>query len=460
VRYEPKRHHEKAIEAVIKNACMGLLMDRGLGKTGCMTMGYKILKDEGMVKRMLVVTGLRPAYEVWPDERDKWDEFHDLTMNVLHGPHKDELFDQRADIDVINPEGLPWLTDKVMEGEDLPWDVLCVDESTQFKHTETVRFGLLKPLLPFFKRRYILTGNPSPNGLLDLFGQVYILDLGHALGNYVTYYRLNHFDKIDEHKWVLKADHDKEIYKKLRPYVLRMDARDYVKLPPMFGSLTGKEPRRTKVKLPPKARAAYEKMERDLLVLLEDGKVTAANAAVMSGKCRQICSGAMYGNDGETVHHLHEAKVDALEEIIAEYKGVPAAVAYEWDHQLRSLLKRFPGTPHLGGGVTPKRFREIKQEWNLGRLPLLFTQPVSVARGLNLQGTRANGVWLTPTWDLEIYDQWNSRFWRTGQKFPVFFDHVEAEDTIEDAVIQSIRAKHRTSSALLDALNDFRKRRR
>jgi SNF2 family DNA or RNA helicase len=452
--YKPKLHHRRGIAAVIKHACMGLLLDRGLGKTGIMLAGFSLLRAEHIVRRMLVVTGLRPAYEVWPDERNKWDDFHDLSMNVLHGPHKDALLKKKAAIDVINPEGLPWLTDKVMEGNTLPWDVLCVDESTSFKHTETQRFTLLKPLLPFFKRRYILTGNPSPNGLLDLFGQIYILDLGHSLSQRITYYRLNYFNKIDEHRWVIKPGAEEEIYKKVKPYVLRMEAKDYVTLPPLVGSATGDEPATTMVKLPPAARLIYDNMEKELIAKVEDGTIVAANAAVATSKCLQVCNGSIYGNDKKG-RFLHEAKVDALEEMIDEVKGVPALVAYQWKPDLELLLKRFPGTPHIGGGVSPTRFREIKQEWNKGNLPILFCQPISVAKGLNLQGTRANGIWFGPTWDLEIYDQLNSRIWRVGQEFPVFINHILAEKTIESVVMDSLKAKHASSARLLTALKTY-----
>lgn len=454
MRYTPEPHHKKAIRSVIQQACIGLLLDRGLGKTAIMLAAFQLLRAATSVRRMLVVTGLRPAYEVWPAEREKWDDFHGLKMNVLHGPDKEKLYRQRAHIDVINPEGLPWLTDKVMTGDGLPWDLLCVDESTQFKHTDTVRFKLLKPLLPFFKRRVILTGNPAPNGLLDLFGQVYILDLGHALGNYVTYYRLNYFNKIDEHRYSIKSDGEERIYKKLRPYVLRMAAEDYLKLPPLVGAATSsKAPLVTEVTLPKAVRREYDHMENELIALIQNGKVNAANAAVASGKCRQIANGGIIDNL-KKAHFLHDAKTDALEEMIDEFDGVPAFVAYEFHHDLARLQKRFPDAPFIGGGVPPKRFKEILQEWNRGNLRELFAQPSTVARGLNMQGTRANVVWLGPTWDQEIYDQFNSRVWRNGQKERVFVNHICAKDTIDFTILAALQSKHATSAGFLNAMKE------
>lgn len=478
MRYTPKKHHTKAIKAAITHACLGLLMDRGLGKTGVMLMAFKILKLEKIVKKMLVVTALRPAYEVWPAEARKWDETQSLKVVVLHGPDKDKLLKQDADIYVINPEGLSWLCGKVIEGDSLPWDILCVDESTMFKHTETVRFKVLKPLLPFFKRRYILTGNPIPNGLLDLFGQIYILDLGHALGNYITYYRLNYFDPLDHiiltdddgnkvkkakagnHKFVIKANGEERIFKKIKPYVLRMAAEDYLNIPPMVGSATGKtDTLITEVVLPPKVRQIYDEMEEELIARIESGDVTAANGVAASGKCRQIANGGLYGND-KSVNFVHDLKTDALEEMIDEFDGVPALVSYEFHHDLARLQKRFPDAEHIAGGVSPKRFSEIMQEWNKGNLRVLFAQPVSVARGLNMQGTRANVVWYGQCWDQEIYDQFNSRAHREGQKFPVFVNHICAKATIDIEILYSLRAKGRVGKRFSDAMKEVRLRRR
>src|SRR5712692_4630911 len=211
MKWIPHDYQRKAIRFVIDKPCAGLFLDPGLGKTSIMLAAFKLMLAKGYARRMLVITPLRPMQSTWPDEVEKWEEFNKLRISVLHGPNKG--LDQ-AEVHVINPEGLPWLFEQTARWKTWPWDVLCVDESTRFKHTNTQRFRMLKPYLERFHRRYILTGSPAPNGLIDLFGQVFILDLGNALGRFITHYRTNYFRPTGYggYTWVPKQNSEEKIY--------------------------------------------------------------------------------------------------------------------------------------------------------------------------------------------------------------------------------------------------------
>jgi SNF2 family DNA or RNA helicase len=466
MKLEPHKFQQRCAEFGVANACAGFFLDPGLGKTVVMYMIFCMLKKMRLARRMLVACPLRPMFSTWPAEAKKWDPFKHLKVGVLHGPCKSSvLLDESIDVHVINPEGLKWLA-KTLEGLGTDpsslWDILCVDESTKFKHTDTDRFKIVKPMLEGFGRRYILTGSPAPNGLLDLFGQVYILDGGASLGRYITHYRAEYFDQdYSGFGYVPKYNAEARIYEKLRPLVIRMSQEDYLEMPPLVGACGYGEPLVRVVELPEEARKVYDKMERHLITELEDDTVTAANAAAASNKCRQIANGGLYGSaplkqhpNERGVYDLHEVKVDAVEEIIEELQGVPALVAYEYEHDLDRLRRRFPKAPWIGGGVSATRFADIERAWNQGQIPILLAQPQSVAHGLNLQATRAAVIWHSLTWDLETYEQFIRRVWRQGQKERVFVHHVIAKDTIDEVVLKALQKKDTTQRALLNALKE------
>lgn len=455
--WRPHAYQRTAIRFCIAQACAGLFLDPGLGKTSIILAVFKILLTKGWARKMLVVTPLRPAQTTWPAEAHKWTEFEGLSLNVLHGADKlwSNVF--KADINVINPEGLPWLFSSV--NGTWPWDILCVDESPQFKHVNTRRFHSIKPHLEKFARRYILTGSPAPNGLLDLFGQVYILDLGNAFTPYITRYRTAYFNQsgFGGYTWLPKPDAEERIYKRLAPLVLRMEAKDYLDLPPLIENTV-------EVELPSEARLAYNQMEALMITELKTGKVVAENAAAVSSKCRQIANGGIYGMSGDKVperiaHHVHDAKLDAVEEIIEELQGTPALVAYEFDHDLERLRGRFPQAPHIGGGVGARRFREIEAAWNAGQLPVLLAQPKSAKYGLNLQGTHGAIIRHSIGWDLDEDQQLTDRVWRQGQKFPVVKHTIVAKNTVDEVVIAALKKKDKTQRGLLDALKEYGRKR-
>lgn len=455
MKWTPHPYQKAGIQFGIQHACAGLIWDPGLGKTTTMLAIFKLLKARGMVKKMLVITPLRPAYLTWPAEGQKWEEFKGLDIRVIHGENKTWENVLAADVAVINPEGLGWLFSQTAGSKSWPWQILCVDESTRFKHTQTQRFKLLRPVLEKFSRRYILTGTPAPNGLLDLFGQIFILDLGHALGRFITNYRMTYFNPTGYggYTWVPKPEAADKIQKRVAPLVHRLKAEDWLDLPPLIFN-------DVEVELPPNARAAYEAMEAIMISELESGKVVAANAAAVSGKCRQIANGGAYGQDADgerTALFIHDAKTDAVEEIVEELQGTPALISYEFDHDLGRLLKRFPDTPHIGGGVTPKKFKEIEAAWNAGELPLLFAQPSSVAHGLNLQNLPkgAHIIRHSIGWDLEVEDQFIRRIYRQGYGGDRLIVHsIKAKDTVDEVVLKALARKDRTQKALLEALKE------
>lgn len=468
--YKPHRFQKRAIKFAIERACAALLLDPGLGKTSVMLATFKLLKAQTRVKRALVITPLRPARSVWPREAAKWGDFSKLRVQLLHGAQKDKFLAQPADVDTINPEGLPWLFQSAhlkQWAKRWPWQMLIIDESTRFKHTNTQRFKTLKPHLTRFPRRYCLTGSPAPNGLLDLFGQVYVLDLGESLGKYITHYRNAYFDStgFGGYTWKPRADSEARIYKKIAPLALRMEARDYLELPPLVYN-------RVEIELGSKARRAYDTMDKLLIATIDDETMTAANIASAAMKCRQIANGGIYRDDMTAARnererrsqrgwvHVHEHKTEAVIELVEELSGKPALVAYEFQHDLERLKRALGNPPHLGGGVSGKEQARIEDAWNAGDLPVLLAQPQSVAHGLNLQGTGAAVVWHSLTWDLENYEQLIRRVWRQGQRERVVVHHIVAADTVDDAILTALRRKDHTQRALLSALKAYAAQRR
>lgn len=449
--YKPKAYMRKAIKFIVSHSCAGLLMDPGLGKTGITLASFKILKNEGLVRRMLVVAPKRPAKSVWTREVRKWAEFNDLTINVLHGKHRDELYNEKVDINVVTLEGLEWLFKKARGHgrKPWPWEMLVIDESSKFKNTQTVRFASLKPYITKFRRRVILTGSFASNGLMNIFGQVFILDLGNALGGFVTHYRAKYFDKIG-YDWKLREGAEPKIYDAVRPLVLRMAAEDYLDLPELnFHNI--------EVELPEKARAVYDQMEEDMFAMLDGKKITAFNAGVATGKCRQIANGGVYDASKNAIK-VHDEKTEALEDLIDELGGKPLMIAYEFGHDLDRLRKLLgKKVPCIGGGVSDKQQAWIEDAWNAGDLPQLLVQPASAAHGLNLQDAPESSLaFYSMLWDLELYEQLIHRLHRQGRRHGVNVYRILARDTIDYAQLAALNRKDRTQRALLKGLQDYR----
>ena len=331
-----------------------------------------------------------------------------------------------------------------------------MDESSKFKRTNTKRFKLLRNVLDIFARRYILTGSFAPNGLLDLFGQVFILDLGASLGRFVTHYRSQFFfpTGFGGFEWKLQPGAEKRIQKLIRPLTLRLDADDYLDLPDVIVNPV-------EIELEPEARAIYQEMEDELIAAIGEGDVVAANAAVASGKCSQIANGGIYDEDGKS-HHIHWQKAEAVADIIDELNGTPALVAYEYKHDLERLREVLgKSVPYIGGGISPKRSTEIEAAWNRGDIPVLLGHPSSIAHGLNLQNAGNHVIWHSLTWNFEHYDQFNRRIRRQGSKHDkVFIHHIIAKDTVDELKLFALNRKFRTQRDLFAGLKTYLQRKK
>ena len=473
--WKPRNYMRRSVKFLLEHACGGLFLDPGMGKTAITLATIKILIQQKLIQKVLIIAPLRPCYLVWPKELQKWVDFHGLTMTVLHGPKKDELLKQKSDIYVINPEGLEWLTqavktktthNKVKVSVDLTrwkslgFDLLVVDELSKFKHTNTTRFKMIKLVLGFFRRRWGLTGSPAANGLMGLFGQMYILDQGRSLGQFITHYRMKYFEPVDlnGYVWRLQPDAEKLIYKRIAPVVLRLGAEDYLEMPELVENII-------RVDLPEKVRKMYDQMENDLLARINSHIVTASTAAASSTKCRQIANGGIYLEPGllegfklppserEWVN-LHTEKVDALEDLIDELQGQPLLVAYDFEHDFDRIKKKFgDDVPYIGSGVSTRRELELEILWNAGKLPLLFGHPMSIAHGLNLQEQAQHVCWHSLTWDYELYDQFVRRIRRQGNKAKRVFSHlIVARKTIDEVMLATLRAKEKGQTAFFDGL--------
>lgn len=479
--FTPHKGQREGIKFFLEHSAAGYLADPGVGKTATTLAAFKFLKRKGVARKMLVFAPLKVAHMVWPLEVQKWIDFHHFRVVVLHGPKKDELLQQDADIYVINPEGIDWLlgatvavntkgravvTVDVQRFKDFGFDTLVLDELSKWKNHASIRHKTLKTVLHTFARRWGLTGSPAANGLMDLFGECYMLDQGRAFGPYITHYRSQYFiPSFSGFGWTLKAGAAEQIYERIRPLVLRHAAADYVDMPELV------EVDRV-FELPPKIRAQYDALEEDLVMKIKDGVVTAANAAVASQKCRQVTGGAIYLEpeirafiDPTLIRkagkrawvHLHDEKLDLLGDLIDELQGEPLLVAYDFNHELERLQTRF-GTakypvPVLGKGTTAHQMAEIEREWNAGRYPLLLGQPQSMGHGLNLQGAAHHVAWFTPTWDYDVYDQLNRRVYRQGNKRKrVFVHRLIAKDTVDRKMMWALNAKKKGQNALFEAL--------
>lgn len=449
--WKPHKYQKGAVKFVLTRAAAALFLDPGLGKTSIFLAVVKVLKKENMLGKVLVIAPLRVCYLVWPKELAKWKDFEGLTIQILHGKDKERNLYKEADIYLINPEGLVWLVKHDLKK--LGFKLLGIDESSKFKAPNTQRFKLLKSILPIFNRRIIMTGSPSPNSMMDLFSQIFILDGGASLGRFITHYRNTFFypTGFGGYEWKLHEGAEKKIQERIKPLVLRLEAKDYLELPELIEN-------NIYVELPKEAKVAYKQMEDELFTALQKGDVVALNAAAASMKCRQMANGGVYG-DERVVHHIHMEKAEAVKELIDELQGTPALVAYDFDHDLDRLRKVLgKDVPYIGGGVSPKRGAAIESEWNAGKIPVLLGHPGSIAHGLNLQNAGNHVIWHSLTWNFEWYDQFIKRILRQGSKHKkVFNHHIIAENTVDIAIITALKFKDNSQRSLLEGLKQYMK---
>ena len=476
-KWVPAPYMLHAVKWLLEHGAAGIFADPGLRKTSIVLAALKILLREHAMRRTLILAPLRPCYGVWNSDNEqseicKWSDFNMLRSVVLHGSGKDRklqqaLRDRTVHLFVMNPEGLPWLMTNGRFRELNP-DGLVVDESTMFKNTQTQRFKYLEPVLEHFRRRWILTGTPSPNGLLDLFGQAKILDLGRALGRYVSHYRLHYFNSsgYGGYTWTPKKNAEEMIYKQLKDLVLRIDERDAgIHIPPVVDVPMY-------VQLDRKARKVYDTMETQLLAEVRGNMITAANVGVAMGKCAQIANGALYlpervNKEGLKIKEprryqaIHDAKLDALAELREELSGKSLIAAYYFEHDLERIRSYFDeDLPAIGGHTNAKQTQIIERDFNARKIPLLLMQSGST-HGLNPQAGGNHIAWFGLTFNYEHYDQTIRRLRRSGQKAARVWNHLLlAQNTVDEVKLVALRSKERTQSTLLDALRAYAHRRR
>lgn len=455
MKYAPRRHQVIAEDFLRAHPRCGLFLDMGLGKTVISLTRAAELLDDFAVDRVLVIAPKRVAEDTWTRECDKWDHLHHLRVSKVLGTEKQRIaaLNKDADIYVINRENVCWLVENY--GAHWRFDMVIIDELSSFKSAQAKRWRQLQRVIKAVPYVIGLTGTPAPNGYADLWPEVYLLDNGKRLGRTITEYRTTYFH-AGAHKghivydWVLNKGAKAHIDNKLRDLCLSMNADDWLDLPPRLYNTI-------EVRMSPAERAVYDKFanERVLPLLrgelssLEDmDSVIAGNtAAVVSGKLLQMANGAVYDDNGD-VFHLHDRKLDALDELIEAVNGQPVLVFYSYKHDLARLKKRFPLAREL------KTSDDIS-DWNAGKIPILLTHPASAGHGLNLQDGGHLVVWFGLPWSLELYQQANKRLHRDGQTETVIIHHILCADTLDEKVLDALSAKDATQRGLLDALKGY-----
>ncbi len=445
MRFTPHDYQAQAIDYILDHREAALWLDLGLGKTVITLTAIKeLLHERFEAARVLVIAPLRVARDTWPAELAKWDHLGDLTCSVMVGTaaQRRHALQAPADIHVINRENVPWLVDQFPGKKAWPFDTVVIDEISSFKSHTAKRFKALRAVRPQVDRIIGLTGTPAANGLLDLWAQFRLLDQGTRLGKHVTHYR-DRFFTPSKYVYGRAVDYrprdgaEEQIFELIGDMTMSMKTTDHLDLPELTMA-------RTEVELDAKSRSGYDELKRDMIAELAGAEIDAVNAAALSGKLLQLASGAVYGEDRQTVA-VHEAKLDALEDLLEAANGHPVLVAYWWKHDAARILKRFPRARAL---------RESKdfEAWNRGRVPVGLIHPASAGHGLNLQDGGHILVWFSLTWSLELYQQTNARLYRQGQGDPVSIHHIVTAGSIDEDVMVALESKDVTQSALISAV--------
>jgi SNF2 family DNA or RNA helicase len=401
---------------------------------------FDLALDSFQVRKVLVIAPLRVT-TVWTNEIKKWDHLTGLHYSVAVGSEMERktALLERAQVYLINRENVEWLISK--SGLPFDYDMVVVDELSSFKSHQTKRFKSLLKVRPKVKRFVGLTGTPSSNGLIDLWSQYRLLDKGERLGRFIGRYREEYFVPDKRNQQVIfsykpKPGAVEAIYQQISDITISMKGTDYLKLPALVMN-------EVPVKLSEKEMETLDTMKRDLITTVQGQEITAASAAALSGKLLQMANGAVYGEDGIAIH-IHDRKLDALEDLIEAANGKPVLIAYWFKHDLARIQKRFE--------VEVLSSSESIHRWNHGEIPVAVIHPASAGHGLNLQAGGSTLVWFGLTWSLELYQQTNARLWRQGQKETVVIHHLMAQHTLDERVMKALIDKDQTQSALIEAV--------
>ena len=441
MQYRPHDYQTYAKDFVLGHPYCGLILDMGLGKSVItLTALWDLILDSFDLRRVLVVAPKRVAEDTWPREIEKWEHLKGLTYSLVLGSEKQRraALQRRAFLYIINRENIAWL----VENTRWRFDALVIDELSSFKSSKAQRFRALKKVRPLCHRVIGLTATPAPNTLIDLWPQIYLLDMGKRLGRFVTHYRERFFlpDKRSSYaifSYKLRDGAEQQIYDLISDICVSMRAIDHLQMPALIAN-------RVIVRLSKSEHVLYNTLKRDMFLALNNNEIDAVNAAALSGKLCQLANGAIYAADSHAVR-FHDRKLDALEDLIEGANGKPVLVAYWFKHDLDRIRERF----------AVREIRESRDiaDWNAGRIPIAVIHPASAGHGLNLQSGGNTLIWFGLTWSLELYQQTNARLWRQGQKADtVVIHHIVAEGTIDEQVLDALERKETTQTALMNAV--------
>lgn len=448
MKYSPYEYQSFATDFILKQPVAAVFLDMGLGKSVItLTAIFDLCLDSFLVRKVLVIAPLRVARDTWPDELRKWDHLHGLTYSVALGTEAERkaALMQRASVFIINRENVQWLVEE--SGLPFDYDMVVIDELSSFKSYQAKRFRSLLKVRPTVSRIVGLTGTPSSNGLMDLWAEFRVLDMGKRLGRFITRFRTTYFTPDKRNGQVVFSykplpGAEDAIYRQIADVTISMKAADHLQMPECVIN-------EVKVKLSEKEREVYDRFKRDLVVSLKGEEIDAGNAAVLSGKLAQMANGAVYG-ENKRVLPIHDRKLDALEDLIEAANGKPVLVAYWFKHDLARIQERLHKR-HIPFSTLDTA--ESIARWNRGEFPVALIHPASAGHGLNLQAGGSTLVWFGLTWSLELYQQTNARLWRQGQKAEsVVIHHIIATGTIDERIMTALQKKEKTQTALIDAV--------
>lgn len=453
MKFTPHAYQAHAIERIISAPAVGLFLDMGLGKTVItLTAINDLIYYRWQVARCLVIAPKKVAEATWTTEAAKWDHLQHLRIIPILGSAKkrQEALTpealERGDVWVINRENVAWLVDYLRN--DWPFDMVVLDESSSFKNPTSKRFRALRAIRQRITRLVELTGTPAPNGLEDLWAQIYLLDGGERLGRTITAYRDMYFTQDRAYPgqayrtYTPQPDAEERVRARIADICISMKAEDYLELPEYVENIVP-------VELDDKARKLYRRMEKDMLLDVDEQRITATSAAVLSGKLLQLCSGAVYDEDGRVVQ-VHTCKLDAFLELVEQLHGEHALVFYWYQHEAERLQEALSKT---GLNVRVYSGPEDERAWNAGEVDLLLAHPVSCGYGLNLQQGGHHAIWFgLPAWNLEVYQQANKRLHRQGQQYPVICHHLVVRGGMDEAVVRALQQKGDAQESILQAL--------
>lgn len=441
MKYEPHNYQQFATDFILEHPISCLMLDMGLGKTVItLTALWQLALDSFDVSRILVIAPKRVAEDTWPKELSKWEHLSGLDATLVMGTQaeREAALRQQTFLYIINRENVSWL----VENHRWDFDMVVIDELSSFKSNQAQRFKAMKKVRPLVSRIVGLTGTPAPNSLLDLWPEMYLMDMGQRLGRFIGGFRDRFFTPDKRNREIIYSYKPREgaeeaIYGLISDICISMKAVDYLDMPELIMN-------RIEVSMDSRERKIYDDFQRDMVVSLQGEELDAVNAAALSGKLTQMANGAVYG-ENRKVLHIHDRKLDALEDLMEAANGKPLLVAYWYEHDLQRIKARFKNARCID------TTQDI-DDWNAGKIPLALIHPASAGHGLNLQEGGCTIVWFGLTWSLELYQQLNARLWRQGQKHTVVIHHIVTKGTHDEDVLRALDNKDTRQSALIDAV--------